>query len=78
MASPPSQFQADVQKFELFLSGQMYVLANNPKRDDILQLALLQPDDSELYIQALTIIKDQKKKSWFRWRYVHCICSIYI
>ena len=48
----------------------MFVLANNPKKDDILQLALLQPDDSELYIQATAIVKgDKKKKSWFKWRY---------
>jgi hypothetical protein len=48
----------------------MFVLANNPKKDDILQLALLQPEDSEVYTQALIITKDKKKKSWFKWRCV--------
>ena len=68
LSSLNPQFQADVQKFELFLSGHMFVLANNPKKDDILQLALLQPEDSEVYMQALTIAKDKRKKSWFKWR----------
>ena len=59
-----------MKKFELFLSGHMYVLANNPKRDDILQLALLQPDESEIYNQAVVAVKGEKKKSWFAWRYM--------
>lgn len=64
------QLEGDVRKFELFLSSHMFVLANSPKKDDILQFALIQPDDSELYTQASYIIKGQKKKSWFKWKYV--------
>lgn len=57
-----------MRKFELFLSSHMYVLTNDPKKDDIVQFALLQPDDSELYTQAKFIVqKEKKKKSWFKW-----------
>ena len=60
-----------MKKFQLFLSGHMYILANDPDKDDILQLALLQPNDSEIYTQASSIIHGRKKKSWYKWRYWH-------
>ena len=62
------QFQTNVQKFELFLSGHMYVLANSPKRDDILQLALLQPKESEICKQASRIIEQKSEQAWYGWR----------
>ena len=53
----------------------MFVLANSPKKDDIVQFALLQPDDSELYTQASFMIKgEERKKSWFKWMYVE-LCN---
>ena len=62
------QFQTDVQKFERFLSSYMYVLANSLKRDDILQLALLQPKESEICKQASRIIEQKSEQTWYGWR----------
>ena len=57
----------EVQHFELFLSGHMYALTNQPPREDVLQLALLLPDTSEVYRQAEGIVHNERKKSWFDW-----------
>ena len=65
-----TQFKMGVQQFELFLSGHMYVLANQASLDDIIQLALLLPDTSEVFKQAaaMTTASIGRKRSWFRWR----------
>ena len=65
------QFTSAVQQFELFVSGHMYILANRPKREDVLQLALLLPDSSDVFRQATAMVSGDRKKSWFKWRYVH-------
>jgi len=65
------QFTSAVQQFELFVSGHMYILANRPKREDVLQLALLLPDSSDVFQQATAMVHGDRKKSWFKWRYVH-------
>lgn len=53
----------------------MYVLANQPTSEDIIQLALLLPDTSVVYLQAfaMTTATLGKDKSWFQWRYVRTI-----
>lgn len=61
------QFSAEVQHFELFLSGHMYALTDQPPREDVIQLALLLPDTSEVYQQAQGIVREQRKTSWFDW-----------
>lgn len=61
------QFSTEVQHFELFLSGHMYALTNQPPREDVIQLALLLPDTSEVYQQAQGVVREQRKKSWFDW-----------
>lgn len=63
------QFESEVQQFEFFISGNMDILAKNPSKDDIIQQALLQPNASEVYIQASAKIYSDRKKSWFNWRY---------
>lgn len=45
----------------------MYALTNQPPREDVLQLALLVPDTSEVYRQAEGIVHNERKKSWFDW-----------
>jgi hypothetical protein len=66
-ASLPSQFSVEVQHFELFLSGHMYALTNQPPREDVLQLALLVPGTSEVNRQAKGIVHSERKRSWFDW-----------
>ena len=63
------QFQSGVQQFEFFMSGHMDILANDPSRDEIVQLALLQPNASEVFVQASARARGDRKKSWFKWRY---------
>ena len=46
----------------------MYVLTSNPQREDIVQLALLLPDTSDIYRQAVSLAGGDRKKSWFKWR----------
>ncbi len=65
--SLPSQFSVEVQHFELFLSGHMYALTNQPPREDVLQLALLVPGTSEVNRQAKGIVHSERKRSWFDW-----------
>jgi len=80
------QFKTGAKQFELFLSGHMYVLANDPPVDDVIQLALLLPDSSLVHKQAvdMTTATIGRKKNWFNWRYtVHitglflALCSLY-
>ncbi len=70
IAHTHTQFQTSASQFELFLSGHMYVLANEATVDDILQLALLLPNSSAVYEQASleTTASIGRKRSWFRWR----------
>ena len=67
------QFTSAVRQFELFVSGHMYVLADQPKQEDVLQLALLLPESSEVCRQATAMVRGDRKKSWFKWRYVWCM-----
>ena len=53
------------------MSGHMDILANHPSRDEIVQLALLQPNASEVFVQASARARGDRKKSWFKWRYVY-------
>ncbi len=55
---------------EGFLSSNMDYISIRPSEDDILQLALFQPDDNEIYKQADQILKKEKKKFFFKWTYV--------
>ena len=57
----------------------MDVLANDPSPDDIVQLALLQPNASEVFVQASARVKGDHKKSWFKWRWEGLIfsCTLY-
>ena len=57
-----------VQQFEFFMSGHMDVLANHPSGDEIVQLALLQPNASEVFVQASARVHGDHRKSWFKWR----------
>ena len=61
------QFSVEVQHFEMFLSGHMYALTNQPPREDVLQLALLVPGTSEVNRQAKGIVHNERKRSWFDW-----------
>lgn len=72
------QFTSAVQQFELFMSGHMYVLADQPQREDVLQLALLLPDSSEVFRQATAMVQGDRKKSWFKWRCVLLLASMYV
>jgi apoptotic protease-activating factor len=63
----PEQFQLGVQQFEFFMSGHMDILANHPSHDEIVQLALLQPNASEVFVQASMRARGDRKKSWFKW-----------
>ena len=67
-----------VQQFEFFMSGHMDILANNPSHDEILQLALLQPNSSEVFIQASARVCGDRKKSWFKWRLVHTYNNVHV
>ena len=62
------QFVPSVQQFEFFMSGHMDILANNPSNDEIVQLALLQPNASEVFVQASARVRGDRRKSWFKWR----------
>ena len=53
------------------MSGHMDILANHPSHDEIVQLALLQPNASEVFVQASMRARGDRKKSWFKWRYVY-------
>ena len=64
------QFRVGVQQFEFFVSSHMYVLTSNPRKEDIVQLALLLPDTSDIYCQAVSLALGDRKKSWFKWRYM--------
>lgn len=68
MCCDPLQFKSGVQQFEFFVSGHMDILANDPSHDDIIQLALLQPNASEVYVQASARVRGDRRKSWFNWR----------
>ena len=56
------------------MSGHMDILANDPSYDEIVQQALLQPNTSEVFMQASAKVHGDRKKSWFKWRYCrhHC------
>ena len=56
----------------------MDVLANDPSPDDIVQLALLQPNASEVFVQASARVKGDRKKSWFKWRWEGLTFYMYI
>lgn len=64
------QLKNAVENFQQFLSNHMYILANTSHENEVLQLALLQPEESKLHSQAISIIKEKKENLWLKWKYV--------
>ena len=63
------QFLSKVQSFESFLSGNMHILSHKVSHEDIVQLALFQPDTSEVCQQAFGIARGDCDKRWMKWRW---------
>ena len=55
--------------FEELLANNMDILSSpsDMSADDVVQIALLYPETSGMFMQAQRIVKEEKQKLWIDW-----------